>query len=135
MPQIKPDKRFESHAGVMVAAFVIAAFAVGAGLLTGCSHPKRIEIASSEIPYSKQLQMQKGDAYVFRLPDGKSVAVWCERPRHIMMLAEQETRSGLKTAWGERPFKRPKAVRQQVGPNSYALAGWQSYIAQGSVTT
>src|SRR2546427_8439541 len=44
--------------------------------------------------------MQKGDAHEFQLPDGKTVAVWCERPGFGMILGEQTTRSGLKTAWG-----------------------------------
>jgi hypothetical protein len=52
-----------------------------------------------------------------------------------MMLAEQTTKSGLKTGWGERPFKRPKPLEQKVGPNSYVSAGWQSYTVQGAVTT
>jgi hypothetical protein len=77
--------------------------------------------------------MKKGDAYEFQLPDGKSVAVWCERPG--MMLGEQTTKSGLKTAWGERAFRRPESLMRQTAPDTYESAGWKSYIVQGAVTT
>src|SRR6185295_17779987 len=95
--------------------------------LSGCStprtgsHSQRVQVAASVIPFTKQLQMQKGDAYEFQLPDGKTVAVWCER-REFGMLGEQTTKSGLKTAWGERAFKRPESLMRQVGPNSYESA-------------
>lgn len=113
----------------------ILSTAVSAALLVGCSSPQRVLVASSDVPFSKQLQMHKGDAYEFRLPDGKTVAVWCERPRFGIMLGEQTTKSGLKTAWGERAFKQPEPLMTQVGPNSYESAGWKSYIVQGTVAT
>src|SRR5437773_8676579 len=94
-------------------------------LLAGCSSPQRVQVTSSDIPFSKQFKMQNGSAYEFQLPDGKTVAVWCEQPKFGMMLGEQTTKSGLKTAWGERAFKRPEPVRTQIAPNSYRLAGWQ----------
>lgn len=94
-----------------------------------------IQIASSDIPYAEQFKMRQGDAFVFHLPEGKTIAVWCERPPSMMMLAEQTTASGLKTAWGERPFVRPEPLEKQIGPNSYESAGWKSYISQGAVTT
>jgi hypothetical protein len=106
-----------------------------AGLLVGCSSPQRVLVASSDVPFSKQFQMRQGDAYEFRLPDGKTVAVWCERPGFGMMLGEQTTKSGLKTAWGERAFRQPEPLMKQTGPNSYESAGWKSYILQGAVTT
>ena len=52
-----------------------------------------------------------------------------------MMLAEQTTASGLKTAWGERPFVQPQALQKQTAPNTYEFAGWKSHISQGGVTT
>jgi hypothetical protein len=79
--------------------------------------------------------MHKGEAYEVELPDGKTVAVWCEQPKFAMMLAEQTTKSGLKTAWGERAFRRPESLMRQTGPNTYESAGWKSYIVQGVVTT
>ena len=104
-------------------------------LFVGCSPSQREQVAASAIPFTKQVQMLKGDAYEFQLPNGKMVAVWCEQPEFGMMLGEQTTRSGLKTAWGERAFKHPEPLRRQIGPNSYESAGWKSYIVQGAVTT
>ena len=104
-------------------------------LLVGCSSPQRVQVGSSDIPFTKQFQMHKGNAYEFHLPDGKTVAVWCEQPDFVMTLGEQTTKSGLKTAWGERAFKQPEPLRQQIGPNTCASAGWKSYIVQGAVTT
>src|SRR5690348_14294099 len=104
-------------------------------LCAGCSHPQRVQVTASAIPYTNQFQMQKGDAYEFQLPDGKTVAVWCEQPEFGMVLGEQTTRSGLKTVWGERALKQPESLMRQIGPNSYRSAGWKSYIAQGTVTT
>lgn len=116
-----------------------------ATLLAGCAHSRDdnatsrriITVAVSVIPFERQFRMVEGDAYEFQLPDGKTVAVWCERPRPplSLMLAEQTTASGLKTVWGERAFKQPELVHEQIGTNSYGVAGWQSYISQGAVTT
>lgn len=86
----------------------------------GCSHSQRVQVSASAIPFTQQLRMQKGDAYEFQLPNGKLVAVWCEQPGidMMLMLGEQTTKSGLKTAWGDRAFNQRK-----------------SYIVQGSVVT
>jgi hypothetical protein len=112
--------------------------------LVGCasSQPKQsasnihsVQIAASEIPFTRQIRMHNGDAFEFHLPDGKTLAVWCEQPPSDMPLAEQTTKSGLKTAWGEHAFKRPEPLYHQIAPNSYEPAGWKSYIDQGGVTT
>jgi hypothetical protein len=92
-------------------------------------------IIVAALPFERQFQMHERDAHEFRLPDGKIVAVWCERPPIAFALGEQTTASGLKTAWGERPFKRPEPIHEQIAPNSYRLSGWRSYISQGAVTT
>lgn len=91
----------------------------------------------SAVPFEKQVEMGEGDAYEIRLPDGKTVAVWCERlrPEMLSTIGEQRTASGLKTAWGERPFKHPEPIWKSIGTNSYTLSGWESYISQGPVTT
>ena len=113
----------------------ILSLVVSGALLVGCSRSQPVPVASSDIPFSKQFRMHKGDAYDFRLPDAKTVAVWCERPGFGMVLGEQSTKSGLKTAWGERAFKQPEPLMKQIGQNSYESAGWKSYIVQGAVTT
>jgi hypothetical protein len=117
-----------------VIARAVIIYVLSASLM-GCAKRHNVHVASSDIPFSSQFRMQKGDAYEFQLPDGKTVAVWCEEPKLPELLAEQATKSGLKTAWGERPFRRPEPIRQQIGPNSYTLSGWKSYIVQGGVTT
>ena len=103
--------------------------------VAGCSRTNQVPVTAAAIPFTTQLLMKKGDAYEFGLPDGKTVAVWCERPGFGVMLAEQTTKSGLKTAWGERAYKRPKLLMRQTAQNTYESAGWKSYIVQGAVTT
>lgn len=104
-------------------------------LFVGCSRSQRVQVSASAIPFTKQFQMRQGDAYEFQLPDGKTVAVWCERPGFGMIIGEQTTKSGLKTAWGERAFRQPKLLMRQTGPNTFESSGWKSYIVQGAVVT
>jgi hypothetical protein len=92
-----------------------------------------IKVTEASIPFERQFEMREGDALQFELPNGKTVAVWCERATSPM--GEQTTASGIDAVWGERPFKHLKPRREQIGPNSYALSGWESYIGQGAVTT
>ncbi|HXS67909.1 MAG TPA: hypothetical protein VN761_03635, partial [Candidatus Polarisedimenticolia bacterium] len=69
------------------------------------------KITVSRVPFEKQFTMKEGDANEFRLPSGKIVAVWCERPSDkIGIAAEQTTASGLKTAWGERAYRQPELI-------------------------
>ena len=48
---------------------------------------------------------------------------------------EQQTKSGLKTAWGERPFVQPELVLKMQPDGSEVVSGWKSYIEQGAVIT
>jgi len=106
-----------------------------AAFVAGCSRTNQVPVTAAAIPFTTQLLMKKGDAYEFGLPDGKTVAVWCERPGFGVMLAEQTTKSGLKTAWGERAYKRPQLLMRQTAQNTYESAGWKSHIVQGAVRT
>lgn len=92
-------------------------------------------IAESQIPFEKQFSMEAGDALRFELPGGKIVAVWCEGGLQGLWAAEQTTDSGLKTCWGEVPFKHVgyKKVRKSRG--SMELGETNSYIKQGAVIT
>jgi hypothetical protein len=103
----------------------------------GADSDRVVNVTASQLPFERQFKMKEGDSHVFRLPDGKTVAVWCWRPAFPMNvgLAEQTTASGLKTEWGEKPFKRPKPVYEQLGSNSYTISGWQSYISSEGVET
>jgi len=91
-------------------------------------------VGGKDIPYRKQLVMKQGDAQCFILPNGKSIAVWCERPP-FPTVGEQRTASGLKTGWGEKPFVRPQIVWKAQADGSQVASGWDSYIEQGSVIT
>src|SRR5262245_12251541 len=95
-------------------------------------HETRIKLAVADIPYSKQFQMQPGDAYVYQLPDGKSVAIWCEQPGPLGAMFSDDSKSGLDIGWGEKPFKQPPLVRKGTGPDPNELV-WKSYITQGAV--
>jgi hypothetical protein len=89
--------------------------------------------AAFAIPFERQFEMRGGDSLEFQLPNGKTIAVWCERAAFPM--AEQTTASGLDIDWGERALKRLKPRREQIGPKRYTISGWESYIVQGAVTT
>jgi hypothetical protein len=92
----------------------------------------RIQLVSADIPYSIQLQMQPGDAYAYALPNGKTIAVWCEQPSPLGALFSDDSKSGLDISWGEKPFKQPSLVRKGTGPDPDQLV-WESYITQGAV--
>lgn len=100
-------------------------------LFAGCWRSQRVQVAAPAIPFTKQLQMQKGDAYEFQLPNGKMVAVWCEQPEFGMMWGEQATKSGLKTAWGERAFKRPESLMRQIGRTVTSLLDESRIFCRG----
>jgi len=91
-----------------------------------------IKLSVNDIPYSSEVTMKKGDAVSYQLPSGKVVAVWCHKSAE---LGEQRTASGLKTVWGEKPFKQPDIRWKHLANGSEQAAGWDSYIRQGSVIT
>lgn len=91
-------------------------------------------IAKSNIPFEKKFMMEAGDALRFELPNGKIVAVWCGAARNFLA-AEQATSSGLKTSWGEKPFKHVRYKRVPQPDGSNVLGEADSYIKQGSVVT
>ncbi len=61
-------------------------------------HVQKIEVRDAAIPFEKKLIMKEHDAVIFILPDQKPVSVWCYRTEARAGLAEQETKSGLKTS-------------------------------------
>lgn len=100
----------------------------------GCKDAPVVPVKTADVPYSHRFVMHEGDAYRFQLPGGKIIAVWCERP-DFPIGGEQSTASGLKTAWGERPFHQPELVMKRQPDGSEVADGWKSYIRQGSVIT
>ena len=93
------------------------------------------KIPEAGIPYEKSLTMEAGDALSFELPNGKSVAVWCDGGGKSLFAAEQTTSSGLKTSWGEKPFKHVDYKRERQPDGSAVLGDADSYIEQGPVIT
>jgi hypothetical protein len=91
-----------------------------------------IKLKADDIPYSSQLTMNEGDSISFQMPSRKVVAVWCEKQD----IFGQRTASGLGTAWGEQPFKRPRPIMVPTDkPGESVAGGWDSYIRQGAVIT
>jgi hypothetical protein len=118
----------------MLRALIMTVLAV-AGI--GCEQSQRTQVALTGTPFTNQLQMHVGDSCQYQLPSGKTVAVWCVRPRSLFGHPEQtDSKSGLKTVWGEAPFRKPKEILVKVGTNNnhYAVAGWKSYIVPSPVT-
>ena len=107
-----------------------------AAALVGCGESQRIKLALTSASVTNQIQMRPGDSFLFQLPSGDTVAVWCERPHSFWGTARQtDSKSGLETVWGEVPFKKPKEILVKVGTNNhYAGVGWRSYIAPSMVT-
>ena len=91
-------------------------------------------IAQADVPFEKKLVMEAGDAFQFELPNGKIVAVWCGAAKNFMA-AEQATSSGLKTSWGEQPFKHVRYKRVPRPDGGHVLGEADSYIKQGPVVT
>jgi hypothetical protein len=98
-------------------------------------HVQMITMAEADIPYEKKLLMKEHDAVIFILPGQKPVSVWCYKPEDRFPLAEQETKSGLKTSWGEKPWIKPRMKWKSLGRNSDTGDGWDTYIEMGGVVT
>jgi len=98
-------------------------------------HVQKIEVKDKAIPFEKKLTMKEHDAVIFILPDQKPVSVWCYRPEDRAGLAEQETKSGLKTSWAEKPWIMPRMKWKDLGGGSFQGDGWDTYIEFGGVTT
>ena len=124
----------------MLRALLITLLAVA---LVGCRPSHRTEVVLTSTTLTNRLQMQSGDSCLFKLPSGNTVAVWCERPRSFLGTAQPifgtaqptDAKSGLLTAWGRIPFRKPEEILVKVGTNNqYAVAGWRSYITPSMVT-
>lgn len=98
-------------------------------------HVEKNEVLDTAIPYEKKLMMKENDAAIFILPGQRSVSVWCYRPEDRAGLAEQETRSGLKTLWAEKPWIMPRMKWKALGGGSFQADGWDTYIEHGGVVT
>jgi hypothetical protein len=98
-------------------------------------HVQKLTLAENAIPFEKRIVMNEHDAIIIILPEQKSVSVWCHKPDDFFPLAEQATKSRLKTEWGEKPWIKPRMKYKNIGGNSYSGAGLDSYIELGGVVT
>jgi len=92
--------------------------------------PKAQEVAIQEIPASKEIVLSPGGACVIRLPNRKTVAVWCRKLAGG--LADLEN-SDLGFEYGEVPFKRLKIERIALPDGGTTFGEYLSYIRQGPV--
>jgi len=101
-------------------------------VLVAPARPNVIVIAKNDTPYSKKHILSEGDTLIYRLPNGKEIALWTEKDRFAF--GEQVTKSGLQCWWGEKPFKfSPEKVIQNSDGSITRES--TSYIEQGSVIT
>lgn len=98
-------------------------------------HVQKVRVADKNIPFSKRFLMAKDDAFVFILPNNKSVSVWSWKSDHFFHSAGSQAQSGLTITWGEKPWIQPTMKYRSLGNNSYEGDGWDSYIEQGKVVT
>jgi hypothetical protein len=64
-----------------------------------------ITITKAQIPFTTKMEMKNGDARQFKLPGGKAVVVWCEKPRGDPLAPAA---SELRMGWGERIYQEPQ---------------------------
>ncbi len=91
------------------------------------------EIAVKAVPFQQAIALRERQAVILRLPDGKSLALWCLPQGRIGLDLNGRQ---LSLSWGEEAFKelRFEEVPQEDGTT--ATGGYKdSYIRQGSVRT
>ncbi len=84
-------------------------------------------VVMSEFPFSQNIVLARGEACVFKFPDAKTLAVWCER--YI------SRDSDLRLCYGEKPFKSPEITWISREDGSKVSGPYDSYIQSGGVTT
>ena len=87
----------------------------------------RVQVAS--VPFSRDLVLKAGDAYRLDLPNGKTVAVWCENRGGI---ARAMRGHDLDLAYGEKPFQTLEYEKIPLPEgNGYTFGELISYIRSG----
>ena len=134
-----PEKR--AHRRKVLRRWAIAlAVMVGAGLLAWGgtelywfvrrATTPRVQVAS--VPFSRDFVLKAGDAYVFELPNGKTVAVWCENRGGI---ARAVRGHDLDISYGEKPFQTLEYERIPLPEgNGYTSGDLISYIRSSGTT-
>ena len=86
------------------------------------------EIVVQEIPTSREIALSRFDACVIRLPNHRTVALWCER-------ADGSDDDELDYSYGERPFRELESEKIQLPGGGITYGDYLSYIRSGGVTT
>jgi len=89
-------------------------------------------VKESSLPYSREFQMDSGDALRFQLPNGKEVAVWC---RGTPSIGQALGQGALTVFWGEKPFRSAPLKYRKLRDGFRVVEGVDSYIRSGGVTT
>lgn len=95
-------------------------------------HAPLYVVKESALPYSREFQMDSGDAMRFQLPNGKELAVWCSGTPFIGQVLGQGT---LTISYGEKPFRSSPVKYRKMPDGSRVVEGDDSYIRSGGVAT
>jgi len=90
------------------------------------------EVSFTDVPASRQIWLAPGTACIIRLPGGKTVALWCTRPRGIAAVLDD---SDLTFHYGEVPFKTLESEEIRLPDGGVTYGEYRSYIRQGPVIT
>ena len=88
-------------------------------------------IAVSTLPFSQDIALTPGGACIFKFPDDKTLAVWCERTGPISLPGD----SDLDLSYGEKPFERLEIAWIPQEDGSRVSGPYKSYIRSGGVMT
>lgn len=88
------------------------------------------KIAVQAVPFRTGISLSPGAACALRLPNGKTVAVWCRKQVGMMAMTDD---SGLGFEYGEVPFKRLQRETIQLPEGGTTGGEYLSYIRQGPV--
>jgi len=117
---------------------IAAAVLVGGGFLVWAGiHIYRLarqaaapRVQVSTVPFADDIVLEPGDACVFVLPNGKSVAVWCARNTGILSSFRG---TGIDLGYGEKPFEHLKWEEIRLPEGGTTYGEYLSYIRSGGV--
>ena len=89
-------------------------------------------VKESSLPYTREFQMDCGDAMRFELPNGKELAVWCSG---TPVIGQAFGQGALTISYGEKPFRSSPLKYRKMPDGSRVVEGDDSYIRSGGVTT
>jgi HEAT repeat protein len=89
-------------------------------------------VKESSLPYSREFEMDCGDALRFELPNGKELAVWCSG---TPIIGRSFGQGALTISYGEKPFRSSPLRYRKMPDGTRVVEGDDSYIRSGGVTT